>query len=57
MSPVVARLRASYPAAHLTLLVGARAQAPFDRDPRVQRVINIEEFAGWWGALRLVRCV
>ncbi|MBI3324785.1 MAG: lipopolysaccharide heptosyltransferase II [Candidatus Omnitrophica bacterium] len=57
MMPVVASLRERFPHAHLTLLVGERAQALFAHDPRVQRLECMEDFGGWLGRLRLIRLV
>jgi len=57
MSPVIERLHAGCPQAHLTLLVGERARALFANDPRVQRLVCMEEFEGVVGRLRLVRWV
>ena len=57
MSPVIERLHACYPSAHLTLLVGERARALFASDPRVHRLLDMDQFAGLMGPLRLVRAV
>jgi len=57
MSPVIAWLHAAFPQAHLTLVVGERAEAVFARDPRVQQLLTMERFGGWWGRLRLVGLV
>ena len=54
MSPVIAQLHARFPQAHLTLLVGERARAVFERDPRIHRLVCMEEFDGILGRLRLV---
>ena len=53
MSPVVARVHAAYPAAIVTLVVGERARAVFEHDPRIHRLIVMDEFDGAWGRLRL----
>jgi len=53
MSPVVAQLSARYPDVQMTLCVGERAGQLFVSDPRVHRVVGLEEFAGLWGRLRL----
>jgi len=55
MSPVIERLSARYPQAHLTLFVGERAHALFMNDPRIHRLVLLEEFAGRLGRLRLAR--
>jgi len=57
MSPVVQQLHEQVPDAETTLLVGERAKAVFDGDPRIDRLLCFEEFEGWWGRLRLLRVV
>jgi ADP-heptose:LPS heptosyltransferase len=57
MSPVIERLRAAYPQAHVTLISGERSTAVFSGDPRVQRLVCLDEFEGVVGRLRLVRFV
>ena len=54
MAPVIERLHRLFPDAELTLLAGDRARAVFDRDPRVHRVVAMDEFSGPAGRLRLV---
>lgn len=53
MSSVVARLHARYPASHLTLVVGARAKALFVDDPRVQALVDTDQFDSALGRARL----
>jgi ADP-heptose:LPS heptosyltransferase len=55
MSEVIAALRQRYPAAHLTLAVGARAQAVFLEDPRVQALVDLDRFDSLMGKLRLAQ--
>lgn len=52
-SPVVERLRAAYPAAHLTLVVGDRAAAVFAEDPRVQALVNTDLYDSALGRCQL----
>ena len=54
MSPVVARLSAAHPSAELTLVVGTRAQAVFERDPRITHLIALEDGGGWRRRLHLL---
>jgi len=49
----VAALRAQHPDAHLTLVVGERAQALFVGDPRIQTLVNTDGFSSPVGRLRL----
>ena len=55
MSPVVHQVHQAFPEAHLTLLVGERARAVFEGDPRIHRLVSYEEFDGFVGRWRLVR--
>ncbi|MBI4342091.1 MAG: glycosyltransferase family 9 protein [Candidatus Omnitrophica bacterium] len=57
MSPVIARLHRAYPKAEMTLAVGERAEPLFVGDPRIGRVVIMEEFQGLLGRLRLVGLV
>ncbi|MDP3703435.1 MAG: glycosyltransferase family 9 protein [Candidatus Omnitrophota bacterium] len=50
---VVAAVRAQHPDAHLTLVVGERAQALFAGDPRIQTLVNADAFSSPVGRLRL----
>lgn len=50
---VVAAVREQYPGAHLTLVVGERAQALFAGDPRIQTLVNADAFSSPMGRLRL----
>src|SRR3989338_4503008 len=50
---VVAAVRDQYPNAHLTLVVGGRAQALFAGDPRIQTLVNADAFSSAVGRLRL----
>jgi ADP-heptose:LPS heptosyltransferase len=52
MSPVIQSLSERYPGAELTLLVGERARAVFEGDPRISRLATAEAFEGAWGRLR-----
>ena len=53
MSEVVAALHQRYPDAHLTLVVGERAKALFVDDPRVQTLVNADQFDSLTGRLTL----
>jgi len=57
MSPVIERLHRRYPQASLTLLVGERAEPLFHHDPRINRLVCVDEFEGLWGRLRLAGLV
>ena len=57
MSPVIERLHRAYPKAQMTLVIGERAQPLFARDPRLVRVLVMEEFSGWVGRLKLINLV
>jgi len=50
---VVAAIREQHPGAHLTLVVGERAQALFAGDPRIQTLVNADAFDSPVGRLRL----
>ncbi|MBI4004307.1 MAG: glycosyltransferase family 9 protein [Candidatus Omnitrophica bacterium] len=50
---VVAAVREQHPDAHLTLVVGERAQALFAGDPRIQTLVNADAFSSPIGRLRL----
>ncbi|MBI4598152.1 MAG: glycosyltransferase family 9 protein [Candidatus Omnitrophica bacterium] len=50
---VIARLHERFPAAHLTLVVGARAAALFQDDPRVRTLVDADAFSGWAGRVKL----
>ena len=52
-SDVVAALRSGFPGAHLTLVVGERAQMLFAGDPRIQTLVNADAFSSSIGRLRL----
>ena len=52
-SEVVAAVHRRFPEAHLTLVVGERAQALFDRDPRVGQLINTDRYDSAAGRLKL----
>ncbi|PIQ83186.1 MAG: lipopolysaccharide heptosyltransferase II [Candidatus Omnitrophica bacterium CG11_big_fil_rev_8_21_14_0_20_63_9] len=54
-SDVVASVRARYPHAHLTLVVGSRASAVFAGDPRVQALVDTGAFDSALGRLQLAR--
>lgn len=49
----IAVVRARYPAAHLTLVVGARAAQLFAGDPRIQTVVDTQRFDSSLGRVRL----
>jgi len=50
---VVAAVREQHPDAHLTLVVGERAQALFAGDPRIQTLVNADAFSSPMERLRL----
>jgi len=50
---VVAAVREQHPDAHLTLVVGERAQALFAGDPRIQTLVNADAFSSPMGRLQL----
>src|SRR3990167_3063104 len=50
---VVSSVRNNFPDAHLTLVVGERAQALFAGDPRIQTLVNADAFSSPVGRLRL----
>lgn len=52
-SGVVAAIREQHPDAHLTLVMGERAQALFAGDPRIQTLVNADAFSSPIGRLRL----
>ncbi len=53
-APVVARLHAAYLEALITLVVGERARTVFANDPRIARLLTMENFDGVIGKLRLL---
>jgi ADP-heptose:LPS heptosyltransferase len=53
MSPVVEAVHRSDPAAHVTLVVGARATALFQDDPRVHTLVDANRFDSALGRLKL----
>lgn len=55
MSPVVAQAHRAAPEAQITLLVGERAAAVFERDPRLHALWVMESYHGALGKLRLAR--
>ncbi len=52
---VLAALRRQFPHGQLTMVVGERATALFDGDPRIQRLIDADQFGSPLGRLRLAR--
>src|SRR3989338_1399661 len=52
-SDVISSMRSQYPDAHLTLVVGERAQTLFAGDPRIQTLVNTDAFGSLMGRLRL----
>ena len=53
MSGVLALLRARYPDAHLTLVIGERAKALFLEDPRIHTLVDASRFDSVPGRLKL----
>ena len=52
-SDVIATVRARYPNAHLTLVVGERAHTLFAGDPRIQTLVDADAFDSAVGRLKL----
>jgi len=50
---VIAELHRRFPGAHLTLVVGERAQALFAEDPRIQTLVNADAFGAFAGRVKL----
>jgi len=53
-SDVVAAVSRAFPEAHVTLAVGERATAVFAGDPRVQSLVDLDQFGTLRGRLRLL---
>lgn len=53
ISDCIAALHHRYPKAHTVLVVGARAQTVFAEDPRIQTLVNTEDYGSVFGRLRL----
>ena len=54
-SDVIAALHREHPDAHLTLVVGARAQGLFQGDPRIHTLMNTDAYRSPVGRLKLAR--
>jgi len=52
-SDVIAAVRGRYPDAHLTLVVGERAQSLFAGDPRIQTLVDADSYGSAIGRLKL----
>ena len=55
MSPEIEQLHQTFPDARVTLWLGERAEAVFADDPRVQELVCLDDYEGFWGHLRLVQ--
>jgi ADP-heptose:LPS heptosyltransferase len=53
--PVIHLLCTAYAGAHITLMVGDRAQALFRDDSRIKTLVSADAYSGFWGRLRLLK--